>query len=255
MEVHLFREEGHDSERYGRWRHQLDRQIYERPTRTPAGNAPVPLLSNHGDWRVAELNTSYGVPAEIMEFAAHLARMVALPCPTRRPYAKSARTPSGRWRPSRGSNSTTLSLKPPDSSAQATGKPVLRGGHRPRRLRPVRRNQPVSGSGRRDHRRTTGGHGCPGRRPGQGRGTRPRPRRRTRHHRQPRRLACASSTPPSLAASLVMHKSRVRIRLPATPARGSQALVGRSGPGTFRGLSALSRRRSRDFSLSKREMP
>ncbi|MGW5851137.1 ATP-binding domain-containing protein [Streptomyces sp. NPDC055254] len=42
------------------------------------------LLSDHGDWRVAELNTSYRVPAEIMEFVAPLARAVApsLPYPT-----------------------------------------------------------------------------------------------------------------------------------------------------------------------------
>ncbi|MEU9876625.1 AAA family ATPase [Streptomyces phaeochromogenes] len=41
------------------------------------------LLSDHGDWRVAELNTSYRVPAEIMEFVAPLARSVAptLPFP------------------------------------------------------------------------------------------------------------------------------------------------------------------------------
>ncbi|MGW0854381.1 ATP-dependent DNA helicase [Streptomyces sp. NPDC002690] len=41
------------------------------------------LLSDHGDWRVAELNTSYRVPAEIMEFVAPLARVVApsLPYP------------------------------------------------------------------------------------------------------------------------------------------------------------------------------
>ncbi|MFH9614033.1 HelD family protein [Streptomyces pratensis] len=35
------------------------------------------LLSDHGDWRVAELNTSYRVPAEIMEFVEPLARAVA----------------------------------------------------------------------------------------------------------------------------------------------------------------------------------
>ncbi|MFE5893318.1 HelD family protein [Streptomyces sp. NPDC056462] len=35
------------------------------------------LLSDHGDWRVAELNTSYRVPAEIMEFVAPLARAIA----------------------------------------------------------------------------------------------------------------------------------------------------------------------------------
>ncbi|MFJ8861281.1 HelD family protein [Streptomyces sp. NPDC102451] len=41
------------------------------------------LLSDHGDWRVEELNTSYRVPAEIMEFVAPLARAVApsLPYP------------------------------------------------------------------------------------------------------------------------------------------------------------------------------
>ncbi|MFE9338453.1 ATP-dependent DNA helicase [Streptomyces sp. NPDC007063] len=42
------------------------------------------LFSDHGDWRVAELKTSYRVPAEIMEFVAPLARAVApsLPYPT-----------------------------------------------------------------------------------------------------------------------------------------------------------------------------
>ncbi|WP_055495635.1 AAA family ATPase [Streptomyces sp. TP-A0356] len=35
------------------------------------------ILSDHGDWRVAELNTSYRVPAEIMEFVAPLARRIA----------------------------------------------------------------------------------------------------------------------------------------------------------------------------------
>ncbi|CAL9452711.1 ATP-binding domain-containing protein [Streptomyces sp. enrichment culture] len=41
------------------------------------------LLSDHGDWRVAELGTSYRVPAEIMDFVAPLARAVApaLPYP------------------------------------------------------------------------------------------------------------------------------------------------------------------------------
>ncbi|MFF3451031.1 ATP-dependent DNA helicase [Streptomyces sp. NPDC002667] len=41
------------------------------------------ILSGQGDWRVAELNTSYRVPAEIMEFVAPLARSVApsLPYP------------------------------------------------------------------------------------------------------------------------------------------------------------------------------
>ncbi|MGW7297513.1 HelD family protein [Streptomyces sp. NPDC054829] len=45
------------------------------------------LLSDHGDWRVAELNTSYRVPAEIMEFVAPLARTVA---PTM-PYPQAVR--------------------------------------------------------------------------------------------------------------------------------------------------------------------
>ncbi|MFE9727083.1 HelD family protein [Streptomyces sp. NPDC005794] len=42
------------------------------------------LLSDHGDWRVEELTTSYRVPAEIMAFVAPLARAVApsLPYPT-----------------------------------------------------------------------------------------------------------------------------------------------------------------------------
>ncbi|MGW3911787.1 ATP-binding domain-containing protein [Streptomyces sp. NPDC005070] len=42
------------------------------------------ILSAQGDWRVAELNTSYRVPAEIMEFVAPLARAIApsLPYPT-----------------------------------------------------------------------------------------------------------------------------------------------------------------------------
>ncbi|MFF0133791.1 HelD family protein [Streptomyces mirabilis] len=35
------------------------------------------LLSDHGDWRIAELNTSYRVPAEIMAFVAPLARAIA----------------------------------------------------------------------------------------------------------------------------------------------------------------------------------
>ncbi len=35
------------------------------------------LLSDHGDWRIAELNTSYRVPAEIMTFVAPLARAIA----------------------------------------------------------------------------------------------------------------------------------------------------------------------------------
>ncbi|MET7934537.1 AAA family ATPase [Streptomyces sp. NPDC005322] len=41
------------------------------------------LLSDHGDWRVAELTTSYRVPAEIMGFVAPLARTIAptLPYP------------------------------------------------------------------------------------------------------------------------------------------------------------------------------
>jgi hypothetical protein len=63
----------------------------------------------------------------------------------------------------------------------------------------------------------------------------------------------------TIAHGLVMRRSRVRIQLPATPAWDSQALVGplrtRDFPGTFQGLSALSRGLSRDFSLSKRERP
>ncbi|MFD9844924.1 ATP-dependent DNA helicase [Streptomyces parvus] len=41
------------------------------------------LLSDHGDWSVAQLTTSYRVPAEIMEFVAPLAQVVApaLPYP------------------------------------------------------------------------------------------------------------------------------------------------------------------------------
>ncbi|WP_316524261.1 HelD family protein [Kitasatospora brasiliensis] len=41
------------------------------------------LLSDHGDWSVARLDTSYRVPAEIMEFVAPLARTIApsLPYP------------------------------------------------------------------------------------------------------------------------------------------------------------------------------
>ncbi|MER5773371.1 ATP-dependent DNA helicase [Streptomyces sp. NPDC002039] len=41
------------------------------------------LLSDHGDWSVAQLTTSYRVPAEIMEFVAPLAQMIApaLPYP------------------------------------------------------------------------------------------------------------------------------------------------------------------------------
>lgn len=41
------------------------------------------LLSDHGDWRVAQLGTSYRVPAEIMDFVAPLARSIAptLPYP------------------------------------------------------------------------------------------------------------------------------------------------------------------------------
>ncbi|MGW3413888.1 ATP-binding domain-containing protein [Streptomyces sp. NPDC000888] len=42
------------------------------------------ILSDQGDWHVTELNTSYRVPAQIMEFVAPLARAVApsLPYPT-----------------------------------------------------------------------------------------------------------------------------------------------------------------------------
>ncbi|MEH0577023.1 AAA family ATPase [Streptomyces sp. B21-108] len=54
------------------------------------------LLSDHGDWHVAELNTSYRVPAEIMEFVAPLARTISpsLPYPraVREAGADSVRT-------------------------------------------------------------------------------------------------------------------------------------------------------------------
>ncbi|MFE5853935.1 ATP-dependent DNA helicase [Streptomyces sp. NPDC056500] len=61
------------------------------------------LLSDHGDWRVAELNTSYRVPAEIMAFVAPLARAVApgLPYPqaVREVGEGAVRTvPSGPWK-------------------------------------------------------------------------------------------------------------------------------------------------------------
>ncbi|MEU5398812.1 ATP-dependent DNA helicase [Streptomyces sp. NPDC005963] len=61
------------------------------------------LLSDHGDWRVAELNTSYRVPAEIMQFVAPLARAVApgLPYPraVREVGDDAVRTvPSGPWK-------------------------------------------------------------------------------------------------------------------------------------------------------------
>ncbi len=46
------------------------------------------ILSDHGDWRVAELNISYRVPTEIMELVAPLARTVA---PTL-PYPQAVRT-------------------------------------------------------------------------------------------------------------------------------------------------------------------
>ncbi|MEY2226769.1 ATP-binding domain-containing protein [Streptomyces sp. BF23-19] len=49
------------------------------------------VLSDHGDWRVAELNTSYRVPAEIMEFVAPLAREIA---PTL-PYPQAVREAGG----------------------------------------------------------------------------------------------------------------------------------------------------------------
>ncbi|MET7904787.1 ATP-binding domain-containing protein [Streptomyces sp. NPDC005355] len=54
------------------------------------------LLSDHGDWHVTELNTSYRVPAEIMDFVAPLARTIApsLPYPqaVREAGADSVRT-------------------------------------------------------------------------------------------------------------------------------------------------------------------
>ncbi|MFJ1610175.1 HelD family protein [Streptomyces sp. NPDC088253] len=60
------------------------------------------LLSDHGDWRIAELNTSYRVPAEIMTFVAPLARTIApsLPYPqaVREAGADSVRTlPTEPW--------------------------------------------------------------------------------------------------------------------------------------------------------------
>lgn len=42
------------------------------------------LLSDHGDWSVAQLNTSYRVPAEIMEFVAPLASEIAPDSPAPR---------------------------------------------------------------------------------------------------------------------------------------------------------------------------
>ncbi|AVH96988.1 ATP-dependent DNA helicase [Streptomyces sp. WAC00288] len=39
------------------------------------------LLSDHGDWSVAQLTTSYRVPAEIMEFVAPLAQVIASSLP------------------------------------------------------------------------------------------------------------------------------------------------------------------------------
>ncbi|MFE1951990.1 HelD family protein [Streptomyces sp. NPDC059524] len=53
------------------------------PHHHPAWDLLGGLLSDHGDWNVARLNTSYRVPAEIMRFAAPLARAVApdLPYP------------------------------------------------------------------------------------------------------------------------------------------------------------------------------
>ncbi|MFD6421981.1 ATP-dependent DNA helicase [Streptomyces sp. NPDC060198] len=77
--------------------HALRRRVARGGSMTVLGDlaqatGPVPytawdrlgaILSDHGDWRVAELNTSYRVPAEIMEFVAPLARVVApsLPYP------------------------------------------------------------------------------------------------------------------------------------------------------------------------------
>ncbi|MFF6790598.1 ATP-binding domain-containing protein [Streptomyces filamentosus] len=61
------------------------------------------LLSDHGDWSVAELTTSYRVPAEIMEFVAPLARTIApsLPYPraVREAGADAVRTvPTEPWK-------------------------------------------------------------------------------------------------------------------------------------------------------------
>ncbi|MFL1902102.1 ATP-binding domain-containing protein [Streptomyces tauricus] len=60
------------------------------------------LLADRGSWRVTELNTSYRVPAEIMEFVAPLAHAVApsLPYPTavRRAGAEAVRlVPTTPW--------------------------------------------------------------------------------------------------------------------------------------------------------------
>ncbi|MFI2084929.1 ATP-binding domain-containing protein [Streptomyces rubiginosohelvolus] len=61
------------------------------------------LLSDHGDWSVARLDTSYRVPAEIMEFVAPLARTIApsLPYPqaVREAGADAVRTvPTEPWK-------------------------------------------------------------------------------------------------------------------------------------------------------------
>ncbi|MFC7470157.1 hypothetical protein ACFQVA_25190 [Actinomadura keratinilytica] len=61
-------------------------RLHDRPRRPRPGHGrPHPgswdllgaLLSDHGDWNVAQLTTSYRVPAEIMEFVAPLAREIA----------------------------------------------------------------------------------------------------------------------------------------------------------------------------------
>ncbi|WP_329176833.1 HelD family protein [Streptomyces sp. NBC_01477] len=47
------------------------------PHAYPDWNRLGDLFSDHGDWRVEELNTSYRVPSEIMEFVSPLARTIA----------------------------------------------------------------------------------------------------------------------------------------------------------------------------------
>jgi DNA helicase IV len=93
------------------------------------------LLSDHGDWSVAQLTTSYRVPAEIMEFVAPLAHAIApaLPYPqaVREAGADAVRTVATEpWkllddtvahvarlvRTSDGSNSRSVAVIVPDDS-------------------------------------------------------------------------------------------------------------------------------------------
>jgi DNA helicase IV len=85
------------------------------------------LLSDHGDWRVAELNTSYRVPAEIMEFVAPLARAVAPGLP----YAQAVREA--------GEDAVRILEAEPRSLVVDTVSHVIRlvGGHDGRDLRSV----------------------------------------------------------------------------------------------------------------------